>query len=62
MDLTLNFLERLKKDPGKAHVINFSDVEVGEAGYKPDLTKSPTRSMKKMSNNNSVHRITIQEN
>ena len=42
MDLTLNFLRRLKKDPGKAQVIDFSEVEVGEAGYKPDLTKSPT--------------------
>jgi hypothetical protein len=53
MDLTLNFLRRLKKDPGKAQVIDFSEVEVGEAGYKPDLTKSPTCSMKEMSNNNS---------
>lgn len=39
MDLTLNFLRRLKKDPGKAQVINFSDAEVREAGYKPDLTR-----------------------
>ena len=42
MDLTLNFLRRLKKiqknkiNQGKLRF--FSDVEVREAAYKPDLT------------------------